>query len=174
VVSAEAATQQLADSLATLITDGKGAALMQKTENGWTFSIDQIEKNISEASQGVSGLLAEVASNKSALASLKQSLDDLGILANFIRIDTTGIEPVIELGTSANDYTVRITNTEIQLADGSIIPTRITRQMMLIEKALVRLELQFGDDTEAGVNGVWIMKRRTSGNLGISWKGVSG
>ena len=174
VVSAEAAAQQLADSLATLIVDDKGTALMQNVDNKWVFNIGQIESNIAETARDVSGVKTDLSHTKAALANLNQSLDDLGIIANFVRVDTSGSEPVIELGTSANDYTVRITNTEIQFADGSIIPTRITRQMMLIEKALIRLELQFGDDTESGVNGVWIMKRRTSGNLGISWKGVSG
>ena len=164
--------QQLANSIATLITDANGTSLMQQTADGWTFSLAQIQETLDSATGSIDNLNNNLDESKAAVDNLQKAIDDLGILANYVRINTTGDSPVLELGTNANNYTVRITNEEIQFADGSIIPTRITRQMMLIERAMVRLELQFGDDTGEGVNGVWIMKRRTSGNLGISWKGV--
>jgi hypothetical protein len=95
-------------------------------------------------------------------------------MANYVRIDISGPEPLIELGKSENEFKVRITNTEIHFADGTVIPTRITRQMMIIEKAMMRDGLQFGDDEEEGISGVWILKRRSNGNLGLLWKEVNG
>jgi hypothetical protein len=174
VTSAQSAIQQLADSIATLIVDGNGASLMKQTESGRVFSIGEIENTLSAATENIDGLSEDVNKNTSAVESLKQAVDDLGVLANYIKITTDGDQPCIELGESENDFKVRITNTEIHFADGTVIPTRITRQMMIIEKAMMRDSLQFGDDEEAGISGVWILKRRSNGNLGLMWKEVNG
>ncbi len=122
----------------------------------------------------VRSLSEDVNKNTSAVESIRQAVDDLGVLANYIRITVDGDQPCIELGESENDFKVRITNTEIHFADGTVIPTRITRQMMIIEKAMMRDGLQFGDDEETGISGVWILKRRSNGNLGLMWKEVNG
>lgn len=174
VATAESAIQQLADSIATLVTDGNGASLMTQTENGWTFSIGELESALSDATENIDSLTGEVSETASAVDSLKQAVNDLGVLANYIKITVDGDQPCIELGESENNFKVRITNTEIHFADGTVIPTRITRQMMIIEKAMVRNELQFGDDEDSSISGVWIWKRRSNGNLGLMWKEVSG
>lgn len=174
VTVAESAIQQLADSIATLVTDANGASLMTQTENGWTFSIGELESALSDATENIDNLAGDVGETAGAVESLKQAVADLGVLANYIKITVDGDQPCIELGESENNFKVRITNTEIHFADGTVIPTRITRQMMIIEKAMVRNELQFGDDQDTSISGVWIWKRRSNGNLGLMWKEVNG
>lgn len=173
VVSAETAIRMLNDNIAMLVTDGNGLSRMTQTENGWTFSIGELAGTLDEATENINGLATDVADTRSAVKTLQQSVSDLGILANYVRITVDGDQPCIELGESENDFKVRITNTEIHFADGTVIPTRIMRQMMIIEKAMVRQEFQFGADEDESLAGVWVWKRRNNGNLGLVWKDVS-
>lgn len=178
VVSAETAIRMLNDNIAMLVTDENGSSRMTQTGNGWTFSIGELAGTLDEATENINGLATDVADTRSAVEKLQQSVSDLGILANYVRITVDGDQPCIELGESENDFKVRITNTEIHFADGTVIPTRIMRQMMIIEKAMVRQEFQFGDDKDESLadvdtKGVWVWKRRNNGNLGLVWKDVS-
>lgn len=173
IATAESAIQQLANSIATLVTDKNGTSLMTQTNSGWTFSLAEIEETLSSATKNIDSLAGDMTATENAVKKLGRAIDDLGVLANYIKITTSGDQPCIELGESENNFKVRITNTEIHFADGTVIPTRITRQMMIIGKAMVKDELQFGDDEDDTMPGVWIWKRRSNGNLGLMWKEVS-
>lgn len=174
ITNTDDAVGNLADSIANIITDANGQSLMSKDGDRWTFSIGDIENTLSSATNNINNLTGDVSQTKTDVENIKQSLEELGVMANYVRIDISGPEPLIELGKSENEFKVRITNTEIHFADGTVIPTRITRQMMIIEKAMMRDGLQFGDDEEEGISGVWILKRRSNGNLGLLWKEVNG
>ena len=104
---------------------------------------------------------------------LKTTAEALRERTEYVRsyTDENG-QPCLELGEGDSNFKVRITNTEIQFAEGTAIPARMNRQMLIVEKAMVRNELQFGDDQEV-TGGVWIWKRRSNGNLGLMWKEVN-
>lgn len=164
VTITESEIQQLANMIATLVTDGAGASLMTQTENGWTFSVGSMVDSINKTADDVGLLSGDVDGLESSLGSLQTAVNDLGVLASYIVIgeDENG-QPYIELGESDSDFKLRITNTEIQFADGTAIPAYMTNQKLYIEKAEIKDELQFGG---------FVWKIRQSGNMGLIWKGV--
>ena len=76
--------------------------------------------------------------------------------------------PCLELGDETK-FKLRITNQAIEFVDGVTVPAKIDRQMLIIEKTIIK-ELQFGDE-EDNIPGVWVWQARSNGNLGLSWKG---
>ena len=165
VTIAESQITQLADMIATLVTDGNGASLMTQTENGWTFSIGGIVDSLTNTAENVDSLSEDVDGMNSSLDSLQQALNDLGVLADYVIITTYNGQPCIELGEGDNDFKLRITNTEIQFADGTTIPAYVSNKKLMIEQAEVKDELQFGG---------FVWKIRSNGNMGLMWKGVTG
>ena len=119
---------------------------------------------MSSTAKGLNDLTSSVDETNNALNSVKQAVNDLGILADYVIITTHNGQPCIELGEGDNDFKLRITNTEIQFADGSIIPAYVSNQKMYIKNAEVTDELQFGG---------FVWKRRSNGNMGLIWKGES-
>lgn len=173
VVLAESTIRQLADSIASLVRDGNGGSLIRQDTDGlWYFNIGDIEKNISDTANELDDLSGIVLGANGEIDVLKSTAAALQKRTEYVRsyTDENG-QPCLELGEGDSKFKVRITNTEIQFEDDGAIPTRINRQMLVIEKAMVRNELQFGDDE--AVDGVWTWKRRSNGNLGLVWKDVS-
>ena len=164
VTVAESQIQQIADMIATLVTDGNGASLMTQTENGWTFSVGEITDTLSTATEDIDTLSGQVDSANSSINTLQQAVDDLGVMADYVVITSYNDQPCIELGERDNNFKLRITNTEIQFADGTTIPAYLSNQKLYIEKAEVKDELQHGG---------FVWKKRSNGNLGLLWKGDS-
>ena len=172
VATAESAIQQLADSIAQLVRDGNGGSLIRQDSNGlWYFNIGEIEKSISDTANELDGLSGVVLDANGKIDVLQSTAASLQKRTEYVRsyTDENG-QPCLELGEGDSIFKVRITNTEIQFAEGTAIPAKLNRKMLVIEKAMVKDELQFGDDEV--VDGVWIWKRRSNGNLGLSWKAV--
>mgnify|MGYP002677964888 CR=1 FL=1 len=164
MTTAESEIQQLANMIATLVTDGNGASLMTQTENGWTFSIGDIIDTLSKNTEDINDISGDVDSANSTIDSLKQAVNDLGVLADYVIITTYNGQPCIELGEGENNFKLRITNTQIQFADGTTIPAYLNNEKLYIEKAEVKDELQFGG---------FAWKIRSNGNVGLMWKGVN-
>lgn len=164
VTVAESSIQQLADMIATLVTDGNGTSLMTQTATGWQFSIGSFADTLSSTSKGLNDLSETVGDTNNALNTVKQAVNDLGVLADYVIITTYNDQPCIEIGEGDNDFKLRITNTAIHFADGSIIPAYISNQKMYIKNAEVTDELQFGG---------FAWKKRSNGNMGLIWKGES-
>ncbi len=164
MTTAESEIQQLANMIATLVTDGNGASLMTQTENGWTFSIGDIIDTLSKNTADINDISGDVDSANSTIDSLKQAVNDLGVLADYVIITTYNGQPCIELGEGENNFKLRITNTQIQFADGTTIPAYLNNEKLYIEKAEVKDELQFGG---------FAWKIRSNGNVGLMWKGVN-
>lgn len=161
---AESEIKQLADMIAMLVTDENGASLMTQTENGWTFSLADVQNKLDSTAADVDGLSGDFSSMENMVSMLQQAITDLSIMADYVIIKTYNGQPCIELGENDNDFKVRITNTEIQFADGTTVPAYINNKKLMIEIAEVKKELQFS------VN--WIWKKRANGNLGLQWKEV--
>lgn len=174
ISAAETIIRQLADSIATLVRDGNGGSLIKQDADGiYYFDISEIEANQSNTANEVndiSGLVRDISGQIDVLNSTAEALRSR---TEYVRsyVDEND-QPCLELGEGDSTFKVYITNTEIRFADGSTVPAKINRQMLMIERAMVKDELQFGDDEE--VSGVWIWKRRSNGNLGLMWKEVSG
>lgn len=161
---AESLIKQLSDSISTLVTDGNGTSLMVQTNDGWMFSTADLQTTVNATSEGLDSLVNELGSTNSTVDILQQAVNDLGILADYIKIGTYEDEPCIELGESDSDFKLRITNTRIIFMEGSGIPAYFTNQSMHIKKAVIEKELQQG-------GFVWTV--RSNGNMGLVWKGVS-
>lgn len=164
VSNAESEIQQLANMIATLVTDGNGSSLMTQTANGWTFSIGDIIDTLSKNTEDIDNISGDVDNANSTIDSLKQAVNDLGVLADYVIITTYNGQPCIELGEGENNFKLRITNTQIQFADGTTIPAYLNNEKLYIEKAEVKDELQFGG---------FAWRIRSNGNVGLMWKGVN-
>lgn len=159
---AESSIQQLADAIAMLITDENGASLMTQTEDGWTFNMGQISGTLNNATTDIETLTEELGGVDNTVQALQQAVNDLGILTDYVIITTYNGQPCIELGEAENDFKLRITNTEIQFADGTSIPAYISNKKLMIEQAEVKGELKIGG---------FVMRKRSNGNVGLQWIG---
>ena len=162
--TANSLVQQLSDSISMLVTDGNGTSLMTQTEDGWTFSTADIQTAINSTSEGLDALTNELGDTNSAVDVLQQAVDDLGAIAEYVKIGTYEDEPCIELGEGDSDFKLLITNTRIMFMEGSSVVAYINNQSLHVKKAVIEEEMQ---------QGGFIWKVRANGNMGLVWKGVS-
>lgn len=159
---AKALIAQLADSISMLVTDGNGTSLMTQTEDGWTFSTADIQAVVNATSEGLDNLTKDLGDTNSVVTVLQQAIDDLGIIAEYVKITTYEDEPCIELGEGDSEFKLRITNTRMMFTEGSSVLAYFNNQSLHIKKAVVEEELQ---------QGGFVWKTRSNGNLGLIWKG---
>lgn len=162
--NAETLIRQLTDNISTLVTDGNGTSLMTQTEDGWTFSTADIQTAVSDAAEALSGLTDELGDANHTIDVLRQAVDDLGEIAEYVKISTYENEPCIELGEGDSDFKLYITNTRILFMEGSNIVAHVSNQSLHIKKAVIEKELK---------QGGFVWKARSNGNLGLVWEGVS-
>ena len=162
--NAETLVRQLSDSISMLVTDGNGTSLMTQTETGWTFSTAKIQATIASAAESLNALNSELGDTNNTVNVLQQAVDDLGEIAEYVKISTYEDEPCIELGESDSEFKLRITNTRILFLEGSSIIAHISNQSLHIKKAVIEEELQ---------QGGFVWKVRSNGNMGLVWKGVT-
>lgn len=162
--SAESLIAQLSNSISMLVTDGNGTSLMTQTEDGWMFSTAEIQSSVNRIAEDLGSLASEAGGTKNAVEVLKQAIDDLGEIAEYVKIGTYEDEPCIELGEGDSDFKLRITNTQIMFMEGTNVPAYFTNQSMHIKKAVIEDELQ---------QGGFVWKARSNGNLGLVWKGAT-
>lgn len=162
--NAESLIQQLSDSISMLVTDGNGTSLMTQTEDGWTFSTANIQTAINSTSENLNTLTHELGNTNNTVDVLKQAVDDLGAIAEYVKISTFEDEPCIELGEGDSDFKLLITNTRIMFMEGSSIVAHINNKSLHVKKAVIEEELQ---------QGGFVWKVRANGNMGLVWKGVS-
>lgn len=174
ITSAESTIQQLVDSLSALVRDGNGGSLVRQDSDGlWYFDISGIEESLSDTANDLDDLTGVVLDANGEIDVLKSTAEALQARTEYVRSYTDeNDQPCLELGEGDSVFKVKITNTDIQFMEDTDSPARINRKMLIIEKTMVKKELQFGDDEETDIKGVWTWKRRSNGNLGLSWKGV--
>ena len=164
ITLAQSTIGQLADSISMLVTDGNGTSLMTQTEDGWTFSTSDIQAAVDRTSEALADLTAQCGNTDAAVEVLQQSVSDLGVMAEYIRIGTHEGEPCIELGEGDSNFKLLITNTRILFMDGSDIPAYINNKSLYIKKAVIEEELHQGGFS-------WVS--RSNGHLSLIWKGVT-
>lgn len=136
------------------IGDGKNYLRYFKDENG---------ENKLEVS--ASSILMKVGSGASDLGSTienaEKNINYLAEKTEYISVGTDDDEnPYIELGKKDSDFKLRITNEKLEFYDGSSTPAYISNQKLMIRKAEVIDELQFGD---------FVWRKRSNGNMGLIW-----
>lgn len=164
LAQSESIIQQLTDSISMLIVDESGKSLMTQESDRWTFSMGQYDQTLNDISNDLNTLTASVGDTEHSVELLDQAVKDLGVMSDYVVVTTYNGQPCIELGERENDFKVRITNTEIQFAEGTTIPAYLSNQKLYIENAEVKGELQHGE---------FVWKIRSNGNLGLVWKGVT-
>lgn len=166
----ESQIQLLADSISNLVRGNDGGTLVRQDESGlYYFDISNLEKNVSDVSGEVNDLNGIVRGANGEIDVLKSTAEALSKRVEYVRsyTDENG-QPCLELGEGDSTFKVRITNTEIQFEEDGVIPAKINRKMLVIEKTTIKGELQFGDSEE--VSGVWVWQRRANGNLGLIFR----
>ena len=131
------------------VGDGKNYLRYFKDENG------EHKLEVSASS-----ILMKLGGNTSTL---EDNINYLKEKTEYIAVGTDDDgNPYIELGKKDSDFKLRITNEKLEFYDGSRAPAYISNQKLMIRKAEVIDELQFG-------NFVWA--KRPNGNMGLTWGG---
>lgn len=162
IADAESLLQVLSDSIQMLVRDENGTSLMVQEGGRWVFSMAPYTKSLSDVSKGLGDLDKKYTDTNRLANDLKTAVDELDPLKDRVIIGSYEGRPCIELSELDSDFKLRITNTQIQFVDGTVIPAYITNQKLMIEKAEIKDELQFGG---------FVWKKRSNGNMGLVWTG---
>jgi len=162
IAAAQTVISQLTDALSTLVTDGNGTSLMTQTEEGWTFSTAEIQNLVNTLSEDLNTLNETVGGTTSTVDILQQAVNDLGTIAEYVKIGTYEDEPCIELGEGDSDFKLRITNTKMVFTEGSTVLAYFNNQAFNVKKVIIQEELQ---------QGGFVWKSRSNGHLSFVWMG---
>lgn len=162
---AESIIEQLIDRISMIVTDSNGTTLWEQTaDSGWTFSMAQTQADV-ETIRGLLGELEQtIGSVSGAIDVLKSSLTDIETSVEWVKITTFEDEPCIALGETDSGFRLLITNTRIMFVEGTSVVAYVSNQALNIKKAVIEEELQ---------QGPFVWKIRSSGNMGLLWKGVT-
>ena len=129
------------------VGDGNNYLRYFKDENG--------EYKLEVSASSISMKIGDSTSN------VGQNISYLKEKTEYIAVGTDDDDnPYIELGKKDSDFKLRITNKKLEFYDGSSTPAYISNQKLMIKKAEVIDEMQFG-------NFVW--RKRPNGNMGLIW-----
>lgn len=129
------------------VGDGNNCLRYFKDENG--------EYKLEVSASSISMKIGDSTSN------VGQNISYLKEKTEYIAVGTDDDDnPYIELGKKDSDFKLRITNEKLEFYDGSSTPAYISNQKLMIKKAEVIDEMQFG-------NFVW--RKRPNGNMGLIW-----
>lgn len=140
------------------VGDGNNYLRYFKDENGeykLEVSASSISMKIGDSTSNLGG----------AIDNAEQNINYLKEKTEYIAVgkDDDG-NPYIELGKKDSDFKLRITNEKLEFYDGSSAPAYISNQKLMIRKAEVIDELQFGD---------FVWRKRSNGNMGLIWGEVN-
>lgn len=171
IFTAETTIQQLADSLSMIVRDGNSGSLITQDANGlYYFDISAIENSIAETAADLDGLSGIVLDANGKIDVLNSSVAALADRTEYIRSYTDeNDQPCIELGEGDSNFTVKITNTAIQFAEGGNVPTQIETDGMRTENITVENELR---QKHKDAQGYYVWAVRANGNYGLQWKGA--
>ena len=164
VITTEASIELLSNSISTLVTDKNGKSLMTQTEDGWTFSMEEISSAVASLTSNVESLQKDSDASKADVDILKHAVDDQNDTLEYVRIVTRDDKPCIELGEDDSDLKQLITNSASQIMDGENVVTKMDIDGIETENVAVRNEIR---------QGQWAWVVHGNGNLGLMWKEVS-
>ena len=140
------------------VGDGNNYLRYFKDENG--------EYKLEVSASSISMKIGDSTSDlEYAVDNVEKNINYLAEKTEYISVGTDDDKnPYIELGKKDSDFKLRITNEKLEFHDGSSTPAYISNQKLMIKKAEVIDELQFG-------NFVW--RKRSNGNMGLIWGEVN-
>ena len=140
------------------VGDGNNYLRYFKDENG--------EHKLEISASSILMKLGGSASNlEEAVDNVEKNINYLAEKTEYISVGTDDDgNPYIELGKKDSDFKLRITNEKLEFYDGSSTPAYISNQKLMIKKAEVIDELQFGG---------FVWRKRSNGNMGLIWGEVN-
>lgn len=164
---------KLEDSIEMVVEALNNGTMLEQTETGWNFVGGGTRDKLKELSDALNNLET---SNKTSIKQLQDKIAENDKLSNYVRIDETGEQPIIKMGTYITDaitgesafgkFSLQITNTAIQFLADELPIAWISNQELHISKAVIEDELSVG--------GFVLKKHGNRGNVGFLWKGVTG
>lgn len=162
IIETRAELEILSNSISTLVVDENGESMMTQTGDGWVFSMGNTITDLNAAKENIDTLGQTVTNHDADIHNIEASIGNLQEITSYIRINSDGDVPFIELGNATSDFKLKITNSDIQFIDGAEMPAHITNQMLKIRTAEIEDELIFGG---------FAFAERANGNMGLFWKG---
>ena len=162
ITETRAELEVLSNSISTLVVDENGNSMMTQTGDGWVFSMGNTITDLNTAKENIDILGQTVTNHDADINNIEASIGNLQEITSYIRINSDGDTPFIELGSTTSDFKLKITNSDIQFIDGSEMPAHITNQMLKINTAEIEDKLIFGG---------FAFAERANGNMGLFWKG---
>ena len=160
---------EIQNTIQFLVQGLNEGSMMTQTEDGWVLTTGSTKEELQKLSELLNELNAAHDSTSSAVKELKTAIGANEKLASYIRIDDTGVQPLIEMGVAIDgelgNLKLRITNTAIRFMDGDNELAWISNQQLHIPKAVIEEEMIVG--------GFVLKQHGTRNNVGYLWKGVT-
>ena len=166
ILNSISAIQQLSHAISMLVVDDNGGTLFEQTEDGWRFNISELKNNVDINKNNIETVNNDINNIKATSQENEDLLNSIDYKTSYITVsnDENG-NPCLELGKEDNDFKVRITNTSIDFMEGSTKIAYINNESLYIEKAIIKNELEIGEDSG------FIWTKRENGNMGLQWVG---
>ena len=144
-----------------VVTDESGSQVIQ-TADGVRWNLTQMQQGVNDALDSAAAANENAENAQTSADQLKDQVNDITQKTAYMEIvQQEDGNPCLELGSSDNDFKVRLTNTSLGFYQGTLRVAYITNQALYIETAIIKYSLQFGE--AAGF--VW--RLRENGNFGL-------
>lgn len=144
-----------------VVTDESGSQVIQ-TADGVRWNLTQMQQGINNALDSAATANGNAENAQTSADQLKDQINDISQKTAYMEIvQQEDGNPCLELGSSDNDFKVRLTNTSLGFYQGTLRVAYISNQALYIETAIIKSSLQFGET--AGF--VW--RLRENGNFGL-------
>lgn len=164
IQAAQASIELLQNSIASLVTDENGSSLMTQTSDGWTFNIGGLQSDVEAAATGINEVKGDLSQIDSLVQQTKDLADDIAEKTAYMTLtqDSNG-DPALELGNTASEFKIRITNTSIDFMEGTSRIAYLTNKQLYIQSSVVT------DEMKIGATSGFVWKKRANGNMGLRW-----
>lgn len=144
-----------------VVTDESGSQVIQ-TADGVRWNLTQMQQVVNNALDSAATANENAENAQTSADQLKDQVNDISQKTAYMEIvQQEDGNPCLELGSSDNDFKVRLTNTSLGFYQGTLRVAYISNQALYIETAIIKSSLQFGETS----GFVW--KLRENGNFGL-------
>lgn len=144
-----------------VVTDESGSQVIQ-TADGVRWNLTQMQQGVNDALDSAAAANENAENAQTSADQLKDQVNDITQKTAYMEIvQQEDGNPCLELGSSDNDFKVRLTNTSLGFYQGTLRVAYISNQALYIETAIIKSSLQFGETT----GFVW--RLRENGNFGL-------
>lgn len=144
-----------------VVTDESGSQVIQ-TADGVRWNLTQMQQGVNDALDSAAAANENAENAQTSADQLKDQVNDISQKTAYMEIvQQEDGNPCLELGSSDNDFKVRLTNTSLGFYQGTLRVAYISNQALYIETAIIKSSLQFGETS----GFVW--KLRENGNFGL-------